>query len=263
MNKLIFLFVFALFIFGGCSSQSIPEAILSSTVSVRTPTSQGTGIIIRSNKIGGLEETYILTAKHVVEKEKKIILITNEDHDRALILITKFPKRYDISYDITEKCIVLIEKTFYDFVRVKFSFEKQGLQIVKELDARVKCLSTDKDLALLRFVSKETPLQQARMGSINNVEFGGELWSCGFALSELTLTRGILGQKIHPNTEFGLYTGGVIGGMSGGGVFDKNGLLVGVVVVVKGKVATGPIWHLCGFEMINKEEIDLLLKADL
>jgi hypothetical protein len=255
------LFIIFGFFFSGCVRRAtIAESILLSSVIVSSDDSKGTGVVISSNKVGDLEETLVLTAKHIVQNEKVVPLFSDADFDKALKLITLLPEKYDVSYDMITKNMVLIEKSFSPFVRIITESVENGVSKNREIWASVKYLSKNKDLVILSFVSKKTLLYPARIRKKNKIIEGEELWACGFAISELTLTKGVLGRKIYTNTERGLYTGGVIGGSSGGGIFDKDGFLVGIIINVQGRSSTGPVWHLCGFEFVDKKEIELLSK---
>jgi len=260
-KKCVSVVLFLVGIFSGCSASPNVKRIFDASVIVKGNMTVGTGVVIKTNKIGGLEETYILTARHVVLREIKAILATQAQQDFAFTLISKEPWFYDVDYNPQTGTIILIKKIPLDFVKVSVNVIENEEIVQKDLDASVIFVSKKKDLALIRLISKQTLSEAINVQDKTKCQAGDDLWSCGFTVSELTLTKGILGRELKENgSRMGLFTGGIIVGESGGGVFDKNGDLIGIVVNVKGTRSTGPIWHLAGFEFVDKKTIEEMMK---
>ena len=131
-----------------------------------------------------------------------------------------------------------------------------------------------KDLAMVKVYVKNGMCVPVRLSN-NLCEVGDKLYAVGYPSGNLIVTQGISGRIIRNNKQTGVFTGGIVFGNSGGGIFNSKGELVGIATKMMANKTEStfldennrtqkvypiiPIYHLGYFCFITKEEIDSLL----
>ncbi|MCK4359148.1 MAG: trypsin-like peptidase domain-containing protein [Candidatus Cloacimonetes bacterium] len=166
--------------------------ILYPTVMVGTGKDNGSGVVIYSKKKKGNSrwETYIITNYHVI----------------AWTLKAKPRRKINI--------------TFFKYKRWS---ENIGNKVIS---ATVVTYDRKRDLALLKLYSKEKYIAKLHSKNINNVYIFDEVYTCGCSLTyPPVITSGHISGL--DNYQW-LVTSPITDGNSGGGVYLKNGQLIGI-----------------------------------
>lgn len=107
----------------------------------------------------------------------------------------------------------------------------------REEAALVKCASGSFDIALLRFRAAPPFLScdlQLAAGRASCISVGDEVICCGYHQNSLSVTKGLISKTVSETEErepLLIVVNGIMhNGYSGGGVFDKEGHLVGFIV---------------------------------
>jgi hypothetical protein len=190
-NKALLMILGFGLLLGGCIEHTfIP--VLESTVRVGIPGKNGTGTIVEVNHFGDVDEVFILTAYHGVMNDRY-----------PLVTFYKYNKLLGISSE---------------------SYMSKG---------SVHHTLPMVDLALIWMLIPSGHVNEAAIfaSSLDTVRVGTELYSIGCCDGFAPLVgEGLLAKWRESPPYFGMYSGGVTFGHSGGGIYTKNGKLVGIIV---------------------------------
>ena len=179
------------------------DLLLESSVLIQTPTSSGSGTVIK--KDNGF--TYILTCYHVIE-EKPIII--KEETELTIIKEAIDPPE-ETQTNITVSYL-LRNENYEEIGNVRYI-------------AEIVSYDEEKDLALLRIFTKDENLNIVSIAK-EEPKIGDTVYSIGNPLSiNRTLSKGILSTK---EKDFYISDNTITFGNSGGGLFNNKGELIGV-----------------------------------
>jgi len=232
MKYLIYSLLFLLFL-SGCvtkenfSSNSVLAVVKISLESDIEDISYSSGVIIASELIkGNKQKITILTAAHAVADD-------NDDMvSRLSRTITTRPED-----EVMKNNILLLLKLEKPRLVVLFPVS----DIIVDTPAIILKHNDILDIALIQItIPSKVPVHVAKIVGLSHLMVGQRLWNCGYSASVgKILNRGIFsGYRYNSpanNKDFSLnkaealYSGTVYLGNSGGGIFNDDGQLVGIV----------------------------------
>ena len=192
---------------------------------------------------------YVLTAFHVVQKIKILLIVDPKDLTDCIYLSTLITG--DKKTKLYKKKIFtpLSENTVKFFCRNEEGYIWDTVSV----DAKVIYENKLRDLAVVKvkYINEDIP---PILGGEEPM-YGDYLYIVGCPVKlKPVVVDGILGGFSEFDGENkGLFTGGTIYGNSGGGVYNKQNKLVGIVVAVYKKGTTIP--HLGLFTLITEREL--------